>query len=170
MDFWCQLQPPEPSKSLFLKKNKVFFFNNLSKLASIFDAIWVPNCFHFPSQIHQNPIKIKSQEPFKKWLILTSMFDRFALRFGSQVGTMLPTTTTPRRPQDAPRRAQDALRNFQDAPKTPRWLQEAPGRLQDRPRSPPRPLKTAPGSAQEPPEVLINWRGGTKAQPSTIII
>jgi len=66
MDFWCQLQAPEPSKSLFfLWKNKVFSKNHPSKLASIFDAIWVATWLHFPSKIHQNPIKIKFQEAFK---------------------------------------------------------------------------------------------------------
>jgi hypothetical protein len=66
MDFWCQLQPPEPSKSLFfLRENEVFSKNHPSKLASIFDAIWVPTWLHFPFKIHQNPIKIKSQEAFK---------------------------------------------------------------------------------------------------------
>ena len=67
MDSSCQLQPPEPSKSLFfLWKNKVFLTNHTSELASIFDAIWMPTWLHFPSKIHQNPIKIKSQEAFKK--------------------------------------------------------------------------------------------------------
>ena len=32
-------------------------------------------------------------------------------------------------------------------------------------QSPPRPFQNP---SQEPPEILINWRGGTKAQPSSI--
>ena len=165
IDFCTQLRPPEPSKSLFfLWKNKVFSKNHPSKLASIFDAIWVPTWLHFPSKIQQNPIKIKSQEAFKNWLILASIFDRFGLRFGSQVGAMLPTKTPPRRPKTPPRRPTKLSRRPQDT-KTPSRGPKTPPRP---PKIPPRPLKTAPGSAQEPPEVLINWRGGTKAQPSTI--
>ena len=83
MDSWCQLQPPEPSKSLFfLRKNKVFSKNHSSKLASIFDAISVPTWLHFPSKIYQKPIKIKSQEAFKNWLISASIFNRFGGGFG----------------------------------------------------------------------------------------
>ena len=90
-------------------------------------------------------------------MIWVSIFDRFGLRFGNQVGTMLPTKTPPRRPTKLSRRPQDT--------KTPSRGPKMPPRP---PKISPRPLKTVPGSAQEPPEVLINWRGGTKAQPSTI--
>ena len=114
----------------------------------------------FSFKIQQNPIKIKSQGAFKKILILASIFYRFGLRFGSQVGTMLPTKT----PQDAPKTPYETFKKpprHQDALKDPKTPPRPP-------KIPPRPPKTAPRNAQEPPEVLINWRGGTKAQPSTI--
>ena len=118
----------------------------------------------FPFKIQQNPIKIKSQEAFKKLLILASIFYRFGLCFGNQVGAMLPTETPPRRPKTRPRRPTKLSRRPKDT-KTPSRGSKTPPTP---PKIPPRPLKTAPGSAQESPEVLINWRGGTKAQPSTI--
>ena len=90
-----------------------------------------------PSQIHQNPSKIRPQEPSKFWSIFASIFSRFWLRFGDQVGAMLATFFEPRRPktpqgrpQDAPRRTQDTQRH----PKTP----------QDPPKTPPRRPKPSP--------------------------
>ena len=57
IDFWCQLQPPEPSKSLFFLRKISFSKTHPSKLASIFDAIWVPTWLQIPSKIQQNPVK-----------------------------------------------------------------------------------------------------------------
>ena len=100
------------------------------------DGFWMPFGFQLASKIHQNPFKIHSQEAFKNWSILASIFERFALRFGSQVGTMLATFFAPRRPKRPPRRPQDAPtklsrrpQRHQDALKRP---QGAPRRLQDR--------------------------------------
>ena len=64
----------------------------------------------FHPKIHQNPSKIRSQEAFKNWLTFASIFDRFGLRFGSQVGAMLATKTPPRRPKTRPRRPPEGLR------------------------------------------------------------
>ena len=116
---------------VFAKENHVFSKNRLLRLASIYDAIWVPICLHFPSKIHQNSIKIKFQEAFKNSLILASIFDRFGLRFGSQVGAMLPTKTPPRRPRTPPRRAQAAPGRPKTPPRHPKRPQETPRRLQD---------------------------------------
>ena len=62
----------------------------------------------------------------------------------------------PRRPQDAPKRPLRGPRRPQEAPRTP----------QDAPKPPH--VDSTLESILNPPEVLINWRGGTKAQPSTI--
>ena len=61
IDFYSQLRPLEPSKSLFiLRKNKVFSKNRLSKLASILgghlNANLAPFCFQNPSKSFKNPI------------------------------------------------------------------------------------------------------------------
>ena len=103
--------------------------------------------------------------------------------------------TTPReatkKPQEAPKMRQDASKRPQEAPRGHKRPQEIPKTcprgLQDMPKRPlrgPRRPQEAPRTPQDapkpphvdstlesilnPPEVLINWRGGTKAQPSTI--
>ena len=90
--------------------------------------------------------------------IFASMFSRFRLRFGSQVGAMLATffeprrpKTTPGRPQDAPRRPQDTQRRPktpqgrpQDAPRRPQDTQRHPKTPQDTPKTPPRRPKPSP--------------------------
>ena len=72
---------------------------------------------------------------------------------------------------------QDASKRPQEAPRSPKRLQEIPKRGPRRPQEAPRTPQYAPKpphvdstleSILNPPEVLINWRGGTKAQPSTI--
>ena len=54
-DFYLQLRPPEPSKSLFfLRKSKVFFKKSLFEVGIDFCSLLVPTCFHFSSK---NPPK-----------------------------------------------------------------------------------------------------------------
>ena len=94
-----------------------------------------------------------------------------------------PRTATrrPKTPPRHPKTPQDAPRHPQDAPKAPKTLPRRRfwkdfgdiledfgkifGRLLGRISCPTCLLKL---TFQEPPEVLINWRGGTKAQPSSI--
>ena len=116
-------------------KNNVFSKTRCSKLGWIWDAIWVPTWLHFASKIHQSPFKIHSQEAFKNWSILASIFERFGLRFGNQVGTMLPTCFAPRRPKTPPRRPQDAPTKLS---RRPQRHQDALKRLQRGPKTPPR--------------------------------
>ena len=102
-DFYSQLGPPDPWKSLFfLQKNNVFLKNGLLKLTLILGRLWRPTCLPNRPKIHQNPENIDSQNPSKFWSFFALIFYRFWLRFGSQVGAMLATKTAPRRPQDAP--------------------------------------------------------------------
>ena len=108
-------------KMIVFPYEKQCFLNHPSKLASTFDAIWVPTWLHFPSKIHPNPLKIKFQEAFKNWLILASIFDRFGLRFGGQVGAMLATKTPPRRPKTASKMPPSTKR----PPRGPKRPQEA---------------------------------------------
>jgi len=137
IDFCSQLRPPEPLKSWFsLRENEVFSKHRLLKITSIWVRFWRPSCLHFDFKIHQNRAKIGSQEAIKNWSIFASIFDRFRLRFGGQLGAMLATKWRPRGHQDAPRGPQDAPKrpprcplDLQDPPKRP---QEAPRGLQDR--------------------------------------
>ena len=101
---------------------------------------------------------------------------------------MLPSG--PKMPQDGPRSlpkiAQNLLKTLpkltQNPPRTapgpPKIRQDHPRTAQDIPRKPkatqygskytPKTAHPPPRPPQVPPEVLINWRGGTKAQPSSI--
>ena len=157
---------------------------------------WCQLGFLLPPQIHQNPEKKRSQEASKFWSFFASIFFRCLFRFGSQVGAMLATVFDPRRSQDAPRRLQDGHKMHQVVSKTP--PRRPQDRVPDGPTSffgrffaelwmvfwefwkifwkryaPKTLLKTLPGYAQDPsenpPEILINWRGGTKAKPSQYI-
>ena len=105
--FGSQLRSPEPSKSFFPHEKLVFFKKIVVRS---WDGFWMPFGFQLASKIHQNPFKIHSQEAFKNWSILASIFERFGLRFGNQVGTMLATFFASRRPKRPPRR-----------PKMPYW-------------------------------------------------
>ena len=95
-DFPSILQALEPSKSWnFLKENKVFSKNGLSKISIDFSLVLVPTCLHFPSQ---NPPKSHQKSIFKgiDFLIdfciaLFLIFEGFGLHLGTQVGAMLLT-------------------------------------------------------------------------------
>ena len=142
IDFWSQLRPPEPSKSLFfIRKNNICSKHRLSKLRSIFDAILVPTWLHFA--LRNPPKSFKKSDPKSH-----QNFDRFLLRFfldsGSVLGTKLELCWPPFSSQDAPRRLKDSHKTPQDAPKTPK---DAPRR----PKTPPR----RPQGAQNPPQTTI---------------
>ena len=92
IDVYLQLRSPEPSKSLFfLRKNKVFSKNRSSKLASIFDRFWCQHASIFPPKIDQQPPKNRSQEASFFRSIFGSIFYRFLLDVGGQLGSMLAT-------------------------------------------------------------------------------
>ena len=92
MDFWCQLQLPEPSKSLFfLRKNTIFFKKSLFEVGIDFCSILVPTCLHFPPKIKQHPSKNRSQDASIFRSIFASIFLRFCFDFGRQLGAMLAT-------------------------------------------------------------------------------
>ena len=98
--------------------------------------------------------------------------------------------TLPRRPKTSPRRFQDASRTapkrLQEGSKTvlpPKTTQNAPKKPPRRGNRAPRAPKTPSGIRKSfqngqgylryaaflnPPKIPINWRGGTKAQPSSI--
>ena len=78
IEFSSILQPFEPSKSwFFLRKNKVFSKNCLSKLASIFLRFWCQLASIFPPKIHSNRIKNRSWNALIFWSIFTSIFIDF---------------------------------------------------------------------------------------------
>ena len=120
IEFWPQLRPPEPSKSLFfLGKNKVFSKQRLSKLGSIFDAILVPTWLHFafPNQ----PKSFKNPTPRAIKILIDLCFDFFSILapfWGpswSHVGHLFPAKTA----QDAPRTATRRPKTPPRHPKTP---------------------------------------------------
>ena len=101
IDFYPKFQPQNLQNSLFfIRKNTLFSKHRLSKLASIWDPIWMPKYLHFPPKIHQNP-------PINRFLRASfwvsnfaSIFYGFWPSFGSQLGPSWP----PRRAQEAPKR------------------------------------------------------------------
>ena len=133
--FWLSTSTPWIPQNhwFFLRKNEVFGKNRLWKITSIFARSWRPTCLHFAPQNPENRLKIEPQEASKFCLFFASIFDRFWLRFGGQVGAMLATKTAPRRPQDGPGGLQGGAPGgvcISRSPKTP------PGRLPGS-RSPP---------------------------------
>ena len=162
----------------------------------IFGSILVPTWLHFT--LPNPPKSFKNPTPRAIKILIDFCFDFFSILapfWGpswSHVGHLFRAKT----PQDAPRTAtrrpktpprhpktpQDAPRHPQDAPKAPKTLPRRRfwkdfediledfgkifGRLLGRISCPTCLLKL---TFQEPPEVLINWRGGTKAQPSSIL-
>ena len=147
-----------------------------------------PFCPPKSTKILQKP-NPKSHQNFDRILL------RFFLDSGCVLGTKLEPCCPPFSSQDAPRTAtgppktpprhpktlQDPPRHPQDAPKAPKTLPRRrfwkdfgniledfgriSGGLLGRVSCPTRLLKL---TFREPPEVLIDWRGGTKAQPSSI--
>ena len=51
----------------------------------------MPTWLHFASKIHQNCVKNRSREASKKQFIFVSVFNRFVIDFGTQLGAMLAT-------------------------------------------------------------------------------
>ena len=66
-----------------------FSKNRLSKLCTFLIPFGCQLASIFPPQIHQNPFKNRFQEASIFSLILASIFVRFGLHLGAQVGTML---------------------------------------------------------------------------------
>ena len=131
IDFYSQLRPAEPSKSLFfLRKNNVFSKKRLSKLGSIWDAILMPTWLHFA---FPNPPKSFKNTTRRGIQILVAFgFDFFSILAPfwepswSHVGHLFRAKMPPRRPKMPPGRSLGAKK----APKSDfyRFLrpQEAP--------------------------------------------
>ena len=77
-----KIEPP-------LQREHDFSKNRISQLASIFDRFWCQLGSILPPQIHQNPPKNRFQEASKKRSIFASIFYRFLIDFGAQLGAML---------------------------------------------------------------------------------
>ena len=139
------------------------------KIRSNVDPFWCQLASIFLAKIAHNSFKHRFPKPSIFRSIVASMFILFWLQLEPQVGTILafkigqePSKTPPRTHLGAKTRPE-----LQDDPKMlpkfpPRVPTTPPKTLQNPPQAPPQDL------SQKLPEVLINWRGGTKAQPSTI--
>ena len=117
---------------VFPKENKGFWIIRLSKLASIFDAIWMPTCLHFA---FQNPPKsFRNLIPRGIQKLIDFGFDFWSIwapcwePSWSHVAHQDAPKTPPRRPKTPPRRPTKLSRRPQDTktpsrgPKTPpRW-------------------------------------------------
>ena len=150
-----------------------------------------------PSVIHQNPSKNPTPRAIKilidfcfdfflilapfwgpSWNYVGHLFRAKTPQDASRTATRRPKTPPrhPKTPQDAPRHPQDAPKAPKTLPRRRFWkdfgdiledLGRISGGLLGRISCPTCFLKL---TFQEPPEVLINWRGGTKAQPSSIVV
>ena len=90
IDFYSQLRPPGSQKSMFfLGKNNVFSKNRLSKITSISASILVPTCLHVGLQNRRFSDFWRFQEAFKISSFFVSIFYRFWLRLGLQLGSIL---------------------------------------------------------------------------------
>ena len=133
---------------------------------------WFQLASIFPPKIDQNPFQNRFPKPSMFRSIFASIFIPFWLQHGSLLGLKLesswPLESAKSRPRSLPRRTWERkpAQTFKMAPKC------SPSSPQERPRTPQDPPKPSPSPpqdlSQKPPKVLINWRGGTKAQPSTI--
>ena len=124
IDFWSQLRPPEPSKSLFfLRKNTVFSKHRLSKLGSIFDAILVPTWlqFAFPNFLQS----FKNLTPRDLKILIDFGFDFFVILGPFRVpgwryvGYFFQAKTSPDEPTTATGRPK-TLSRHEKRSKTPR--------------------------------------------------
>ena len=93
------------------RKNKVFWKNGLSKLASIFDPILVPTCLRFRSQnqskLHKN-WNLEGIEFLIDFCIdFLSILEGFGVHLGTQLGAMLATFS----PQDGSQNASERSRH-----------------------------------------------------------
>ena len=116
----------------------------------------------------------RRQNRFPKSSMFRSIFASIFVPFWLQLGTLLglkmesswPLKSAKSRPRRLPRRTWERkpAQTFKMAPKcSPSSPQECPRPPQDPPKPSPSPPQDL---SQKPPKVLINWRGGTKAQPS----
>ena len=94
IDFSSQLRPTgSPKSRFFLRKNKVFSKNGLSKITSISASILVPTCLHVALQNRRFSDFWRFQEVFKISCFFASIFCRFWLRLGLQHGPILGAKT-----------------------------------------------------------------------------
>ena len=77
----------------FLRKNKVFSKNRLSKITSISASILVPTCLHVALENRRFSDFWRFQEAFKISCFFASMFSWFWLRLGLQHGAILGAKT-----------------------------------------------------------------------------
>ena len=77
----------------FLRKNKFFFKNLLSKITSISASILVPTCLHVALENRRFSDFWRFQEAFKISSFFASIFYRFWLRLGLQLGAILGAKT-----------------------------------------------------------------------------
>ena len=95
IDFWSQLRPTgSPKSKFFLRKNKVFSKNRLSKITSTSASILVPTCVHVGLQNRRFFEIMAFQEAFKIASVFASILYRFWVRLGLQHGAILGATTT----------------------------------------------------------------------------
>ena len=88
--FLLSTSTPGSQKSvLFLRKNKVFSKNRLSKITSISASILVPTCLHVGLQNRRFSDFWRFQEAFKISSFFASIFYRFWVRLGLQHGAIL---------------------------------------------------------------------------------
>ena len=118
IDFYSQLQPPEPSKSLlFHKKKKTSFFRKIAfrSLDLFLMRFWCQLGSILPPQIHQIRPKIDLKRH--------QNFDRFWLPFFLDFGSVLAAKLEPCWP---PFSAQDRPRGLQDGPRCPAGTRYVP--------------------------------------------
>ena len=100
IEFWSQLRPFGSPKSLFfLRKNNDFQNIRLSKLTSILDPILMPTCVHVGLQNRRFFKILGFQDGLKFSSISGSIFYRFWVRLGLQLGAILGAKT-PRNPKN----------------------------------------------------------------------
>ena len=88
--FWLSTLTPRISKiEPPLQREHDFSKNRLSKLCTFLIPFGCQLASIFPPKIHQNPFKNRFQEASICSLILASIFVRFGLHLGAQVGAML---------------------------------------------------------------------------------
>ena len=123
---------------VFPKENNGFSIIRLSKLTSIFDAIWMPTCFHFAFQ--NRPKSFRNLIPRGIQKLIDFCFDFWCI----WVPFWEPSWSHVAH-QDAPK---TLPRRAQDGSKIPRGLQEAPRLSQGASKMPPRSPKKLPRGFQ----------------------
>ena len=116
---------------------------------SIFDAILVPTCFHFPSKnpskSHQNPILRGIVFLINFCIDFLSILVRFGNPTCNQKGAAGKGDRSLNSPRGRPDASEDAL-DVQNPPRTPKWTQNGS----------PRPLKCFQNETSNPPRAHPN--------------